>query len=227
MNRACIVLTHNRPDLLRECVAAIGPQVDVVLVIDNASQPAVTLEVLAPGFDDQHWVVLMAVPDQPPNLARLWNLGIDALTQLRGAEPGPWWIAFLCDDAIVPEGWFQAVVDGMTQTGAAAGCSNPWGTQHPPQLKTAPDNDLMGRMVGWAFILDATKGLRADERLRWWFQDTMIDWAARAAGGSVMVGGFPVPNRLPNDFTCNVPGLGEQAARDGEMFAQIHGSRPW
>jgi glycosyltransferase involved in cell wall biosynthesis len=227
MNRAAIVLTHNRPELLAECVAAIGPQVDVVLVIDNASQPAVTLEVLAPGFDDQHRVVLMTVPDQPPNLARLWNLGIDALTEIRGGETGPWWIGFLCDDAITPPGWFQAVVDGMTQTGAAAGCSNPWGNQHPPQVKTEMDSDLMGRLVGWAFVLDAFRGLRADESMMWWWLDSDLDIQARHAGGMVMVGGFPVPNRLPNDYTCSKPELGQQAGDDGRTFEAKWGRRPW
>ncbi len=219
-NRFAVILTHNRPELLQECVAAITPQVDVVIVIDNASDPPVD-ETTLPD------IVLMPVAEQPPNLARMWNLGIDMSILMALNDDPDLYIAFLCDDAIAPSGWFAAVTEAMAATGAAAGCSNPWGNAHPPQLKTAPDSDLMGRMVGWAFVLDASKGLRADERLRWWWQDTMIDWAARGAGGMVMIGGYPVPNRLPNDFTCNVPGLGEQAARDGDMFAQIHGSRPW
>lgn len=232
MNRYALVLTHNRPELLAECVAAIGPQVDVVLVIDNASNPPVDHATLPAS--PEHPVVVMAVPDQPPNLARMWNLGIDVLTKMHdakmhhdGADPGPWWIAFLCDDAIVPAGWFQAVVDGMTATGAAAGCSNPWGTPHPPQLKTAPDSDLMGRMVGWAFILDATKNLRADETMHWWWLDTDADWQARAAGGMVMIGGFPVPNRLPNDYTNSRPELGQQAGCDREAFQARWGWVPW
>lgn len=224
-SRFAVVLTHNRPELLQECVAAIGPQVDAVVVVDNASDPPVRYQDLPAS--DGHVVLVMHVPDQPPNLAALWNQGIDAVTRLHGDVDGPWHIAFLCDDATVPDGWFAAVVAGMAQTGAAAGCSNPFGHDHPPRLKDQPDGDLPGRMPGWAFVLDGSKGLRADERLHWWWCDTLLDYAARAAGGMVMVGGYPVPNRLPNHFTCTVPGLSEQAGRDGETFAQIHGRRPW
>ena len=220
MNRFAVILTHNRPELLAECVAAIGPQVDVTIVIDNASDPPVDAATLPD-------VELIPVAEQPPNLARMWNLGIDAAILMALEDEPNLYIAFLCDDAIAPPGWFTAVTEAIAATGAAAGCSNPWGNQHPPQLKTAPDSDLMGRMAGWAFILDGNKNLRADESMRWWWCDSDLDWQARAAGGMVMVGGHPVPNRMPNDFTCNVPGLGEQAGRDGETFATKHGSRPW
>lgn len=227
MNSYAIVLTHNRPELLRECVAAIGEQVDVVLVIDNASQPPITVELVAPGFDGDYRTLLATVPDQPPNLARLWNIGFGMIAQLQGPEPGPWWVAVLCDDSIVPPGWFAAVTEAMAETGAAAGCSNPWGRDHPPQIKTAPDADIIGRMPGWAFILDGSKGLRADESMHWWWFDTSLDWEARAAGGMVMIGGYAVPNRLPNDYTNRKPELAEQAGRDAEAFVARWGWRPW
>lgn len=237
MNRYAIVLTHNRPDLLRDCVLAIGPQVDTVVVIDNASQPAITVELIAPGFSDDYRTVLVTVPDQPPNLAKLWNIGFDLIAdgmtrgdylRWRGQDDwGPWWTAVLCDDAIVPEGWFAAVVDAMQATGAAAGCSNPFGTEQEPRLKTTPESDLMGRMPGWAYILDGSKGLRADESMHFWWCDTDMDWQARRAGGMVMIGGYPVPNVRPNDFLTTVPGLSDQAGRDGEAFAAKHGYRPW
>lgn len=230
MNRYAIILTHNRPELLRECVAAIEPQVDGVIVIDNASDPPVRALDLPPtGL-----LEVVGIPDQPPNLAALWNRGIataavwaHAAAIATHVQPGSWWLAVLCDDAIVPDGWFAAVTDAMAQTGAAAGCSNPWGTAHAPRVKTAPDSDLMGRMPGWAFILDGSKGLRADESMHFWWCDTDLDWQARAAGGMVMIGGYPVPNRLPNDFLTTVPGLNEQAGRDGEAFAAKWSGRPW
>jgi hypothetical protein len=82
-------------------------------------------------------------------------------------------------------------------------------------------------MPGWAWILNPDSGVRADESMRWWWLDTDIDWQARKHGGMVMIGGYPVPNRLPNDFTVHVPGLGEQAGRDGETFTAKWGRRPW
>ena len=223
MNRLAVILTHNRPDLLVQCVTAIHTQVQVTLVIDNASDPPVDRGTLPASAG--HQVAVRHVPDQPPNLAKLWNLGLDVATNL--ADEDPWFVAVLCDDAIVPPGWFDAVTAAMADTGAAAGCSNPWGHDHPPRVKTEPDSDLMGRMPGWAFILNGTKGLHADESMKWWFLDTSLDWSARAAGGMVMVSGFPVPNLRPNDFTVNVPGLAEQAGRDGEAFVARWGWRPW
>lgn len=223
--RYAIILTHDRPELLRDCVAAVAPQCEVVIVIDNASDPPVRAQDL-PALGQVGGCVL-GIPDQPPNIAYMWNRALDLATNSRANEPGPWWIAVLCDDTVIPDGWYAAVVDAMVATGAAAGCSNPFGHQHPPQLKMVPDGDIMGRMPGWAFILDGTKGLRADETMRWWWCDTDLDWQARQAGGMVMVGGHTVPNRLPNDYTVRVAELGEQAGRDGETFAAKWGQRPW
>lgn len=208
------MLTHNRPELLKECVDAVASQVDAVCVIDNASDPPATARS----------EILVRVPDQPPNLSHLWNIGIDVASE-HGAE----YIAFLCDDAIVPDGWFAAVVGAMRLTGAAVGCSHPGNTWYYTNLKTEHDHDVMNRMPGWAFVLDASKGIRADERLHWWYCDTAIDWIARHRGGMVMVGGYPVPNMRPNDFTNTRPELAARAGLDGQLFAQLYGGgrTPW
>lgn len=223
MNRFAVILTHNRPQLLVDCVTAIHTQVDMTLVIDNASDPPVDRMTLPASMG--HQVAVRQVPDQPPNLAKLWNLGLDVATNL--ADGDPWFVAILCDDAIVPPGWVDAVTTAMADTGAAAGCSNPWGHDHPPRVKTEPDSDLMGRMPGWAFILNGAKGLRADESMHWWWFDTDLDWRARQSGGLVMIGGCPVPNAQPNHYTVHAPGLAEQAGRDGETFARKWNRRPW
>lgn len=217
MTNAAIILTHNRPELLRECVLAIAPQVEHVVVIDNASDPPVS-QIL--GGD----VTLIAVPDQPPNLSRLWNIGIDVVSE-RNAR----YVAFLCDDALVPDGWFAAVTTAMTQTGAAAGCSSPHPAKFSPRVKVAPDRDIVGRMPGWAFVLDAQKGIRADERLHWWWCDTALDWLARDKGGMVMISDHAVPNRRPNEFLQIVPGLHARAGEDGQVFKQFYngGVLPW
>lgn len=227
--RFAVVVTHNRPALLVECVNAIAPQVDTVIVIDNASDPAVELGSLLVDTPEGHNVALVTVPDQPVNLPRLWNKGIDIAAVLASNyfdDPGPCPIAVLCDDAIAPPGWFDAVIKAMEDTGAAVGCSSPWpgaGTV----LKTAHDSDLMGRMTGWAWILNPDTSVRPDESMAFWFCDTDVDWQARLQGGMVTVGGYPVENRLPNDHLTHVPGLAEQAGRDGEAFAAKWGARPW
>lgn len=221
--RYAIILTHNRPRLLVECVAAISPQVDVTLVIDNASHPPVDPGSLSATVE--HPVAVAHVPDQPPNLAHLWNRGLDMVNQLAAGQP--WHAAVLCDDAIAPPGWFAAVTQAMDETGAVIGYSNPWGHQHPPQVKTQPDADIMGRMPGWAFILNGASGLRADETMHWWWLDTDLDRRARQAGGVVMIGGYPVPNSQPNHYTNIHPHLAEQAGRDRARFAEIWGKVPW
>ena len=232
MNRFAVILTHNRPELLDQCVAAIGPQVDMVIVVDNASDPPVKLEdVTCDGIDaghpdgDVHWrTTLITVPDQPPNLSKLWRTGIDAAIELGAAH-----IAVLCDDAIAPPGWFDAVAAAMIETGSVVGCSDPFGHLPPGQtrVKREPDSAIMERMPGWAWVLDPVSPVRPDGALHWWFGDTDIDWQARKAGGMVMVGGFPVPNLRPNDFTNSVPGLATRAGLDGEAFVIKHGWRPW
>jgi hypothetical protein len=219
-NRFAVVLTHNRPDLLAQCVAAIAPQADLVLVVDNASDPPAEVT----GHDN---VTVVQVPDQPPNLARMWNQALDAIAKHRPDWVEQWDVAVLCDDAIAPDGWLDAVATTMRAHGAAAGSTHSITPVASPIMKTAPDNDIHNRMCGWAFVLRGEAGLRADESMHWWFCDTMVDWEARAAGGMVIAPGPIVPNARPNDFTYSVPGLAEQAGRDREAFARRYGSAPW
>lgn len=217
-SRFAIILTHNRHELLKQCLDAIQPQVDQVLVIDNASNPRVD----AIGVKG----AVMYVPDQPPNLSDLWNRGF------RWIEWSPnraeeWDVAMLCDDVTVPEGWFHAVSSCMRAHGAAAGSTHSWHPVSVPIVKTHPDGDIYNRMQGSAFVLAGEKGLRADETMHWWWCDTDLDFMARLKGGMVIAPGLTAHNIHPNDFTNRVPGLAEQAARDGQTFAMKWGGRPW
>lgn len=224
--RFATVLTHNRHELLEWCVAALLPQVDGLLVIDNASDPPVV------GGDYN----LVRDNEQPPNLARLMNVGFTYHeATVRGAnyygylgEPpsaSTWDVATVCDDVEVPPGWFDAVATEMRRWNAVAGCSGARGGNL--LVKQVPDGDIVNRMQGAAFIVAGEVGLRADENMRWWWQDTDLDWQARAAGGTVIIPGYEAVNSRPNDFTYSVPGLGEQAGRDREAFARKWGGNPW
>lgn len=226
MQRLAVILTHNRPELLVETWAAIGPQVDVVIIIDNASSPPVDVK----SVTSEQWPTLvMSYPDQPPNLSRMWNFGI-AMAQAvrRDWSDDRRRIAVLCDDAPPPPGWFDVVTEAMDATGAVVGCSAPegFGWIGAPVVKTGPDSDIMRRMPGWAWILDPSRPVRADERFEWWWGDTDLDWQARAAGGMVIIGSHPVPNRRPNDFTAR-PEQSAQAGADSARFVAKHGWRPW
>lgn len=219
-NRGCLIVAHNRQELLDQCIEAIWPQVDDVLVIDNASDPELKV-----SYRPEAPVRLQYIPDQPPVLSRFWNHGINFFRDLYGNEP--WDLAVLCDDALPPVGWFDAVTAAMRSTGAAVGCSNPYGGFHDPILKTWPDSDIVHRMPGWAWIMDGSKPLKANESMAWWWFDTDFDFNARRLGGMVMIGGYGVPNQRPNEYTNGKPELGAQAGRDGEAFMKLWGSRPW
>lgn len=220
--RFSIVLTHNRPELLKQCVAAISTQADFVVIIDNASDPPVTRRDFPPS------VKLMAIinePLQPPNLSTFWNIGFNYINHLHLAPQ--WDVAVLCDDVVVPDGWFETVSIGMRANGAAAASTHQWYEVPTPILKNAPDNDLTNRMCGWAYVVAGEKNLRADEDLHWWWCDTDMDWQARNNGGMVIVPGPVAKNIHPNDWTYRVPGLAEQTGTDGQTFARKWGSRPW
>lgn len=216
VNRCALIVAHGRQELLDQTIAAVRPQVDRVLVLDNASKPQ--LEV-------SEETTLLRLPDQPPNLAKWWNIGLNFYATLYAEEP--FQVAILCDDAIVPEGWFDAVSTAMMLEGVTAGSSSPWGHPFPPIVKGTPDRDIMTRMCSWAFIVDGHCPIRADESMHWWWFDTDFDIRLRHHGKTVLIGTHPVPNSQPNYYTAVKPELGEQAGRDRAAFAAKWGGTPW
>jgi glycosyltransferase involved in cell wall biosynthesis len=214
--RYAIIPTRNRPNILEQCVRAIGPQVDLIYIINNGDDAL-------SGVDVADWGGVNAmVRDfemQPPNLSLIWNLGLDHCAEdVRHTE---WDVAILNDDAIVPEGWFDAVSNGMRAVSGAAGCSGPTGAVH-----TVPGPvPLHTRLVGYAFILAGELGLRANEDIHWFFSDDWMDWESRKMGGMVMVPGFQVNHLYPNGQVT--PELQVQIAKDAQTFADIYGMRPW
>lgn len=225
MNRFACVITHNRPELLRQTWEAIGPQVEMVIILDNASDPPVDHRFLhASGWR----TAVVKVPDQPPNLSKLWRLGITLITGLLIGQDNKHdaHIAMLCDDAPPPAGWYEAVVEAMRSTGAAIGASSPWGWSGPPRIQTAPGGNIAERMPGHAWILDPSSSVRPDEQFEWWWGDTDIDFRARQNGGMVMIGTHPVHNIHPNEFS-NRPEQQAQTGRDTDRFVARWGPRPW
>jgi hypothetical protein len=228
--RIAVVATHDRPAELARCLRALGPQCDAIVVVDNASAPPVSdqevhAEAIAYSCEPVATRVLHD-DEQPPNLSRLWNVGLDEVATSLGGSAVFYDVAVINDDAIVPPGWWDAVSRAMRRYDTGAACSDPHGTLTSPHVAYAPDGDIMRRLCGWAFMLAGETGLQFDERLRWWFGDTDIDWRARLDfGGTVIIPGFPVENTLAN--TTTVGPLAEQAGRDRETFANIWGWAPW
>jgi hypothetical protein len=217
VTRAAVIITHNRHELLRQTVHAIAPQVDEVLIMDNASDPPVDKDGLEP-IEAGWGLSCTYVSTQPPNLAELWLEGI-----LQAEELGSRYVAFLCDDSPPPPGWYNAIVFAMKETEAAVGCSG--GARQ--MIKYAPDHDIFGRMPGWAFILDITTPVRPDPSMHWWWLDTSLDFDARASGGMVKIAGYDVHNIHPNEYTGSRPWAAERIGLDTIAFEAKHGPRPW
>lgn len=221
--RFAVIATANRPDILSTAIATITDQVDEIYVIDNGLLWPVPAEEFH-GNNDKIYIARVDMSDGL-NLSKLWNIGLElAASQV---EPGEGYeVAVINDDAIVPEGWFDAVVKTMRECGAAAGCSDPDGRLTVPMLHLeAGPVGLQTRMCGWAHVHAGEKGLRYDENLKFWFGDDDMDWQAREAGGMVMIPGFPVVNQLPNGQMT--PELHHQAGLDRETFGRKWMRTPW
>lgn len=214
-----VILTHNRHELLKQCVHALSPQVNGLYVIDNASDPPVNPDVRYTLWSDRR---------QPPNLASLWNFALDEVER-HCAEwsLSEWNVALVCDDAVIPAGWVDTVAGEMRRWAATAASTHAYQAIETSIRKLDQDSDLHNRMCGWAFMLNGECGIRADERFHWWWCDTDIDWQARARSGTVIAAGPVVHNTHPNDFTYSVPGLSDRAGQDGLEFTAKWGWRPW
>ncbi len=226
--RYAVIATHNRPDELALAVAALAPQCDTIVIIDNASTPAVGI-----GVGLIHPPTSMAVlrdEEQPPNLSRLWNVGLDwCAAHARDQGADTWDVAIVNDDAVPPPDWYGVVSRSMRDhEGAQAACSDPHGLIRPGETamyRADASANIFTRLAGWAFILRGETGLRFDERFRWWCGDDDMSMQARRAGGLVHVGGYPVENTKANSSTVGV--LAEQAAKDMQSYVDKWGCRPW
>lgn len=219
-----LIITHNRPVELNECVNLIAPQVDNVLIIDNASDPPVD----EADFSWAKPVKVMHIPDQPPNIARMWNRGWDHIgLVMREMEHRQWNIAMLCDDVIVPSDWMARVSTFMRDTASIAGAAHGARAITQGFIKREPDRDIWNRMQGAAYVIAGEYCIRADETMHWWWCDTDIDWQARVTGGMAIAPGPIAINTKPNDFTHSKPELTHQAGLDGEAFTAKWGFKPW
>jgi glycosyltransferase involved in cell wall biosynthesis len=215
--RFAVVLTHNRPALLWECVESVFPQVDHLIIVDNASVPPVP---------DDEWPANATVvhdPTQPPNLSRLWNTQLDSI---QATEPGPRWdVVLLCDDVLMPSDWFDRVSTALrAHPTAAAASTHSYTPIEEAYLLSHLSNDV-NRMCPWCFMLPGERGLRADETMHWWYTDTDVDMRARQSGGTLIVPGPIATNERVGEYTNSKPELAEQAGRDGEVFQAKWGFR--
>jgi len=196
---ALVAPTKNRPELFAQAVAAIRPQVDVVVTVCDGEAAREYAEPL---------VDLLHVWRGEWNISRLWNLGLDLVQE--DAAGRPYDVAVLNDDAIADPGWFETLATTMHAAGAA-GAS---GSRQANKLAT---------LAGYAFLLDGTRGVRADEDMRHWFSDDAVQKRCVEAGGFVAVNGIGAANlRADTEIKAN-PTLRQWSREDRETFRAAYG----
>jgi len=228
--RYAVITTRGERDKeLREAVAAARAQDAWVVVVDNSDRGiylnrGIYLDDLK-RLDDLK-VPLTAVlhhPEQPPNLSRLWNVGLERTEN--SARSVIWDVAVLNDDAILPPDWFDRLSTPMRLGGCyAAG----FGPVHEPVFHRVPGlTALHERMPGWAFLLRGEGRLRADESLRWWCGDNDLDMQARRLGGTLIMPRDEVRHLYPDQSTATRPELQARTGVDMQLFVEKWGFRPW
>lgn len=210
-----VIATHNRPADLADCLTAVRDQVHHVIVIDNASAPPVAVDAAD---------TVIADPEQPPNLSRLWNVGIDYAAQHAAANAAYAWDVLILNDDLVPG---PGLAPGLQAAMRDAGCdiASP-GPHHVAFHQPGPVN-LATRLLGFCFLLRGESGIRADETIRWWAGDDDLGQQACARGGRLVVPGLTWTHRHPDESTHTRPELRAQADLDMAAFAAKWGFAPW
>lgn len=230
IQRYVVIPTHNRPNELQQLVASLIPHVSGIIIVDNASTPPVMVSdvmSIVESFSHVRYIDIIYDNEQPPNLSRLWNVGLDAAQQhAQSCGDQQWDVIVLNDDAIIPGDWFDIVTLGLRKHNVAVACTSSIRPTTSDSISTVcGEGSVLGRMCPWAFITRGELMLRANEQLRWWWGDTDFDWQARQSGGVALLAGPVVVNEHANSST--VGALAEQAGRDAATFKAKWGRLPW
>lgn len=229
--RYAIIPTHNRPARLLALVVSLGTQCDRIVVLDNASTPPVDEKHLQASVPEHCTVEVIRDEEQPPNLARFWNVMFDRCAEIEKGNLDPeaevqwsqWDVAVLNDDSVVPAGWYDVVAAAVRSGGVTVAHTG----DRPlsaPDLLTDFNFDRSRRMAPHAFVVCGEVGLRADESMRWWAFDDDFSRQAILAGGVLAVPGPVVVNAQANASTVGT--LRNQAEKDLETFAAKWGGMP-
>ena len=225
--RYAVIPTHNRPEHLGRLVEQLAASCDVIVVVDNASDPPVDpITLLEKALPHAPTICVMREEEQPPNLARFWNVALAEIAEVEGERGSTTWdVAILNDDAELPPGWYDTLAASLRIHDVLAAAGDTYGHVREPIFRRAPDSNIMTRMCPWAFVIRGECGVEADEQLRWWWQDTDIEWRLALAGGVLVLPGLVARNVGANSSTTGV--LAEQAGRDRATFGTKWGRVPW
>lgn len=231
--RYAIIPTHNRPAKLLSLVVSLGSQCDRIVIVDNASTPPVDEKHLQASVPEHCTVEVIRDEEQPPNLARLWNVMFDRCAELARDENTnvyetlyltKWDVAVFNDDSVVPAGWYDTVATALREHETAAVAHTGDRPVAKPDLVESYPYARDRRMAPHAFVVRGELGLRADESMRWWCFDDDFNRQAIDKGGVLAVPGPVVVNSQANQSTSGV--LAEQAQKDLATFAAKWGTTP-
>lgn len=213
-----VVAAHNKPQSLQRLIDS-AENVDHFIVIDNASTPPIEIH------DNLSGVTLIHDWEQPPNLSRLWNIGLDLAAEL--TPLAHWNVIVVNDDVSLPVNWVKSMSQALRTSNAAVAFPDQFGRHPAPILNTRAETvSAYDRMCGFAHMSKGELGIRFDESMRWWYSDDDYDWQCRLAGGSLMVPNMAVEHTSPDEATNANPELTRQAGLDREVFLQKWGSPP-
>lgn len=227
--RAAVIPTRDRRWMLLDAVRPLVHQVDKIIIVDNLSDPPISRGVWGlTEWWDEELIHVIRHDEDPPNISKLWNLGLSASEHM-AYEYGVsrWDVAVLNSDVVVPDHWVESLSRAMRQTTAVLAYPNQtWGIPSPILHKVPRAVPLDQRITGYAHMLRGEVGLRYDETMAWWYSDDDMDWTARTLGGALLVPGLSVEHKEPNVSTNARVELQEQAGRDRQTFINKWGRAP-
>lgn len=220
-----VIATHNKHQSVYNLVTKLKMSTDAIVVIDNASDTPLT-KFLRDKKDIPN-LHIIEDDEQPPNLSRLWNVGLNLVEKL--ATEDAWDVAVLNDDITVSPFWIRSLSDQLRNSDAAVAYGDQFNRDLiKPQLFTeAKPISLYDRMCGYAHIAKGELGIRFDETMRWWYSDDDYDWTCRLNGGSLLVPGHTVIHDTPGESTNASLELSTQAGIDRETFYKKWNQYPW
>lgn len=131
----------------------------------------------------------------PINIHRWWNTGLDKLQEM-GVRYG----AVLNDDLIISPDSLHMLAQALATSGYTLAMPS------------------TGERVGWAWMLDLTRGVRPDESYRWWYGDDQLIHDAMENGGVTYIPGLTFVHMHPNHATGENPVLLALAMQDRVVY---------
>lgn len=136
------------------------------------------------------------------NIQRWWNRGID-YAEAMGATH----VAVLNDDVRLAPGSLARMMRALADADATLAWAD------------------SGRMTGWAWLLRLDRGVRPDERFRWWYGDNDLHDRATVNGGVAYTPDSGVEHVHPNEATSASPQLRALAESDADTYRSRRGAR--